>query len=255
MAFEPTVDSLDAVAEDARPFYRKAADGKFNLITADSIDKLETTLGRTKAERDEAKKAANAVKEWQGLGKTPEEIQSLLAAEADRETKNAEEKGQWDKLRQQMADNHQKDLDGLKVREGKLKGTLERKLIDAEATSAIAGLKGVPELLLPHIRGRVKVEEKDDEFVATVLTADGKGPQLNEKNEPMTIKELVATMREDPIYGRAFEGSGHSGGGGGGGDGGGGGGDGTMKKSAMNTKQKAEFMDKHGFDAYKRLPE
>jgi hypothetical protein len=254
MPFEQTVDSLESVAEDARPFYRKGADGKFNLITADSIEKLETSLGRTKTERDEAKKAAAAVKGWESLGKTPEEIQQLLQERADAETANAEKKGEWEKLKQQMADNHAKELDTFKSREGKLKGSLEKHLIDAAATAAIAELKGVPTLLLPHIRDRVKVEEKDDDFVVTVLAADRKTPQLNDKNEPMTIKELVASMREDDTFGRAFEGSGHSGGGGAGGGGGSGGGSTGLRKSQMSIKEKTAFMTEHGHEAYRALP-
>jgi hypothetical protein len=252
LKLEPVVDALDNVAEPLRPFYRKGGDGKFNLITAESIDKLESTLARTKAEREEAKKRADAAKTWEGLGKTPEEIQELLAAEEQRALKDAEAKGEWDKIKQQIEANHAKELEKRDGILGRYRSALENRLIDAEATSAIAEMKGVPALLLPHVRDRVKVEETDDgDFRAVVLTPDRKSPMLNSKNEPMSVKELVAAMREDETFGRAFDGSGHSGGGG---QGGSGGGRPSFKKSEMSTKQKAEFMREHGAAAYQALP-
>jgi hypothetical protein len=252
-----SVDSLDAVEEPLRPFYRPTEDGKFNLIDPGSIDKLEGTLSRTKAERDQAKEAAKEVQQWKDLGLKPDEIKALKQERDDRATSEAEKKGEWDKLKVQMEDHFAKERDGLTGKIGTLTKTLERKLIDSDAVQAIAELKGEPTLLLPHVRSRVKVEEKDGDYVPVVLTADGKGPMLNAKNEPMTVKELVESMREDKAFGRAFEGSGHSGGGGTGGGSGGGGSapnQGGLRKSTMTIPEKTKYMEEHGPEAFRALP-
>jgi hypothetical protein len=253
LPFEPTVDSLDAVPEDARVFYRKdATSGKFNLITAESVTKLESSLGSVRTELTTAKERAKAVEAWEKLGKKPEEIEELLENQRKADEQKIKDAGEWDKLKAQIDENHGKVV---KEKDGRIKtlqSALERRLIDSEAIGAIAELKGSPTLLLPHVRNRVKVEEKDGDFHVTVLDADGKTPKLNDKNEPMSIKELVASMREDEQFGRAFEGSGHSGGGGSGGKGGSGTPSG-MKKSEMSAKEKAAFMRDHGFEAYRAL--
>lgn len=252
MPFEQTVESLDSVPEDARPFYRKGQDGKFNLITADSIDKLENTLRTVKGELGETKTKAQQAAAWEKLGKTPDEIAELLKAQEEAERKKAEEAGEWDKLKAQMEGNFNKSLEEKDGVIGRYRSALEKNLIDAAATSAIAELKGVPALLLPHIRDRVKVEEKDGEFSVVVLDEDRKTPKLNATNQPMSIKELVAAMREDETFGRAFEAPGGSGGGGQGGGGGQQGG--YKKKSEMTAREKAAAMQELGVEGYAKLP-
>lgn len=254
MPFEPTVDSLDAVPEDARPFYRKAPDGKFNLITAESIDKLESSLGNTKRERDEAKRRAALVDQWEGLGKSADEIKALLEREAAADEERAKAAGEWDKLKAQMESNFNKERETFTQKEQRLQTALEKHLIGEAATRAIAEEKGVPTLLLPHVERRVKVTETDDGYSVVVLDDDGKTPKLNAENKPMSIRELVASMRDDETFGRAFEGSGHSGGGGTGGSGGGGGDFSGLKKSTMGVKEKTAFMEKHGIEAFQKLP-
>ena len=98
---------------------------------------------------------------------------------------------------------------------------LERRLIDADATAAIAAAKGVPALLLPHVRASVKVIEEDGDFKVQVVDAQG-NPRVNGKGEFLSIADLVGEMRQSDVYGRAFEPTGTTGGGATGGSGGGG---------------------------------
>ena len=93
-----------------------------------------------------------------------------------------------------------------------MKATLEARLVDAEATRAITELKGVPGLLLPHVQRNVKVVEEDGEYRAAVTDARGE-PRVDARGEYVSIRDLVAEMRDSDVFARAFDASGVGGGG------------------------------------------
>lgn len=242
-----TLDSLDAVDEPLRGLYEEA-DGKFKL----RVEGVEDTSGLRSAlekERKAARELAKKVQRWEALGKSDEEIAELLRKAEDAETSEAERKGEWDKLRAQMNEKHEAALKAKDETVGAMRARLNAELVDAKAVAAIAAAKGVPELLLPHVQRHVRV---DDEFNVQVVDAKG-DPRVNGKGEPLTIAELVAEMRGSEVFGRAFEGSGHSGSGTP--PGSGAGGAGARKKSDFKTeKERADWTEKHGLEAYKALP-
>lgn len=204
------VDAIDAIPEAQRALY-KESNGKFVL----DVDGYEDPAGLKSAlekERKAAREAARQASQWQNLGKTPEEIQELLEAQRKAEEDNAAKGGDWDKLKAQMLTQHQQEIAKREEREKKLQSSLERRLIDADATAAIADAKGVPALLLPHVRAAVRVVEEDGEFRVQVVDAHG-NPRVDGKGEPLSIKDLVSEMRQSDVFGRAFEPTGTSGGG------------------------------------------
>lgn len=205
-----SVEAIDAIPEAQRALY-KESNGKFVL----DVEGYEDPTGLKSAlekERKAARDASKQISAWQALGKTPEEIQQLLDAQRQSDEEKATKGGEWDKLKSQMLTQHQQELAKREEREAKLKLSLERRLIDADATEAIAEAKGVPALLLPHVRASVRVVEEDGEFTVQVVDAQG-NPRVNGKGEPLTIKDLVSEMRQSEIFGRAFEPTGTSGGG------------------------------------------
>jgi hypothetical protein len=176
----------------------------------------------------------------------------LLEAQEARQTE-AERKGEWDKLRTQMNDKHAQDLKGKDETIGAMKKRLETELIDKTAVSAIAAAKGSPDLLLPHVQRHVKV---DDDFNVVVVNAKGE-PRVNGKGEPLSIADLIEEMKTNETFGRAFEGSGHSGSGMRPNNGGGGTPPGNVKSKAdlKDRTTRAAFVDAHGHDAYFALPD
>jgi hypothetical protein len=250
MALKLTVDSLDGVDEALRPLYVEK-DGKFSL----AVDGIEDTSGLKNALAAERKRAADLEKQtkgWKTLGKTPEEIAELVEAAELKAQTEAERKGEWDKLRAQMNDKHALDLKAKDETIGQMKKRLEAELIDAKAVAAIAAAKGVPDLLLPHVQRHVKV---DDDFNVQVVDAKG-DPRVNGKGEPLSIADLIEEMKANEIFGRAFEGSGHSGSGTRPNSGGGGNPPGQVKRrSDLKTRaDRAAFVDQYGHDAYFALP-
>jgi DNA-binding transcriptional MerR regulator len=248
MALKLIVDKLDDVPEALRGEYTEK-DGKFHL----GVDGLEDTGGlKTALQKERADRAAyeKQVKAWQGLGKSPDEIKELLEAQARADEDKATKAGEWDKLKAQMNEKHEAALRSKDETISAMRKRLNAELVDAKAVAAIAAAKGVPELLLPHVQRHVKV---DADF--NVQVVDDKGdPRVNGKGEPLTIADLVAEMRGSEVFGRAFEGSGQSGSGKQPGNGAGGAG--VNRKSDFKTeKDRAAFVDKHGFEAYKALPD
>lgn len=212
--FQLELDAVDEVPEGLRPIYIKSEDGKFRIESA-LAKKLDVT-GLTTA-LDKERKANKTVKDqleaWKKLnvGVTPEEAATKLQELTERAT-NGDGKANWDKMKRDLEESHNKTL-GLKDQEvHKMVGTVEKYLIDSEATKALADLKGSPALLLPHVRAQVKVVEQNGEYITRVVDKDG-DPRGDGRGGFMTIKDLVSEMKASAEYGRAFESSGSTGGG------------------------------------------
>lgn len=201
------VDSLEAVDEPLRALYEPDGDKfKLKLEGVDTLTQEAVSAATRKANKeaiDERKKR----QAWDRLGKTPEEIAELLEAQEARALTEAEKKGEWDKLKTQMNTAHETALKAKDETIGAMRRRLEAELVDAKATAAIAAAKGVPELLLPIVQRFVKV---DDDFNVQVVDAKG-DPRVNGKGEPLSISDLIVEMKATELYGRAFDGSGHTG--------------------------------------------
>lgn len=177
-------------------------------LVADRNAALEANRNQLLQEAKAAKKQLDAYK-----GVDPVKYRELEAAAAEAERKQAEATGDWKTREAQLLAKTQQEIE---AREGTikgLKGALERRLVDAEATAALAEAKGSPKVLLPHIKAHVRVTEEDGEYVVQVVDAKG-NPRIGDaKGNPMTIAQLVAEMKEDPEFARNFDGTGSSGGG------------------------------------------
>lgn len=242
MALPAIADTLDAIPEPVREFY-EPRDGKFALkiAGADDVTGLKTALQR---ERQAAKEAAKAAKQYADLGLSPEEIAELKAAKDAEAEERAKRTGEFESFKAQQA----KALAAKDEELARTKSRLDAVLLDREATAAIAEAKGRAKLLLPHITAQTRVV--DD--AVRVIGADGQ-VRYNAQGLPMTVAELVTEMRADESFGPAFEGSGASGSGAQ--PRGGTGGTGTVRSRAgLTDSEKSAFIAQHGFEAYKALP-
>lgn len=221
MDFEFTpVDSIDKVPEQFRGIYKQGDDGKFIVDdTHKGIVEAVTGLNKSlKAARAEAKaKTSVDLTPLADFGATPEEIKANITAkltELQNElAKGGEAKLNLDKVRQELADAHAKDLKKAGARAEALQNQLYALLVENAATAAVAELKGVPELLLPFIKNQVKVVEQDGEFKVFVVDAQGDQRYSGVTGQPMTIRELVSEMKANEKYGRLFESEAPAGGG------------------------------------------
>lgn len=89
---------------------------------------------------------------------------------------------------------------------------LEARLVDAEARAALQAARGVPELLLPVLRDRLTVADDGAGGLAVrVLDDAGAVRRHDGSGDFVTVADLVEGLRADPVYGRAFDGSGKGG--------------------------------------------
>lgn len=212
MALKAILDSLDSVPDAQRGLY-VAKDGKFYLdVDQDSAE--EAFASGLKRNRDEALKEARAAKAKLAAydGVDAEEFKRLKDAAAEADRKKAAAEGDFKALEKQLIDKHGQELGAKDKQIEKRQKALERRLVDAELTRAIAAHKGDPDLLLNYARQFVRVKETDDDFEGFVADEKGNPRIADGKGTPMTFDTFVSEhlMVKFP---RAFEGTGSSGGG------------------------------------------
>lgn len=214
MGLPLTVDNLDAIPEAARSFYVQKDGGKYALDAEGVEDPtpLKTALQKERAEREKYEKQIGKYKDID-----PEKYQKLLQAEQERANRQAEEAGEWTKLkeqllqqhdneRKQLTERHQSDLTEAQKRQQAMLASLEQSMIEADATLAISGMDGNPTLLLPHIRSRTRLMEENGRYVARVVDDKGNVRIGDSNGNPMTIKQLVEELRANKEFGGAFAG-------------------------------------------------
>lgn len=208
--------------EDAPEWLRSSLleqDGKFVF----EAELPTETAGLKSALQKEREAKAALEKSLKGFEGVDAEEAKRLKAEAEQiAAEKLKSKGDWDTREKQLKDQLAADLTKrethfqteLKAREekiAKLQSSLEKSLVEAQATTAIAAAKGTPELLMPHVMRQVKVVEENGEYVARVLDAQGQPRIANVKGDPFTIANLVEEMKANTVFGRAFEGTGAGG--------------------------------------------
>jgi len=176
--------------------------GKF-VLDHDGAEGLQSALD---TERTQRKALETKLAAYGDLA--PEQVKALqeTTAKAQREKDFAE--GKFEKILAEERDKHLKDLELRDAGEKRLRDSLESALIDSEAIRALAEHKGNPELLLPIIKMRAKLQTVGDREVAVIIGEKG-GPRLKAgaKNaeEFMGMAEYVAELKADKRYAGAFE--------------------------------------------------
>lgn len=233
-----TIAKLDDVAEPLRELYVER-DGKLEL-DVDGVPEMRAALKTANHE------AANLRTKYKGI--EPEEVETLKQQLGELQAKSGPEA--IESIKQQLLTAHGKEKAKLETRLAKLTSALERALVEGVAVAAIAAAKGSTQLLLPHVKQRVKMIEKDDgTFEAQVVDEKGNA-RVRDDGSPMQIPQLIEELRSNEEFGRAFEGKGSAGSG----MGGGGGGRATKKRSEMSLAEKTAYVEKYGNDAYQKLP-
>lgn len=193
------VDKLDDIDEKHRDLYVQREDGKF-VLDAEGVEDVSGLRASLESERANHQKTAAKYK-----GIDPDKYAAAMKRVEEIDRQKAEEEKNWKALETQLIERHGTELKGKDETIVGLNRAVERLLVDSVATAAIAKAKGVPELLLPHIKSQTKVVTQEGEFAVQVVDAKGNQRIGDNKGTPMTIEQLVAEMRESPTFGRAFE--------------------------------------------------
>lgn len=205
MALKAVVGSLDGLPEAVQGEYTKGEDGRYYLAV-EGVDDMPAVQGlRTKYREilDEKKQLAAR---FEALGvSSPEEIETLRAAAKQN---NSEKVKELEGKLSQASEAAQKEI--LRAQqEAEAERTAARAYFeDGEITRAISGAKGVPELLSHVVRQHIKTERGEDgRFSLRVLGRDGQPRIKDSAGNAFGLDDLVAELKSDPKYGRAFEAS------------------------------------------------
>lgn len=212
--FKVKVDTLDAVPEPFRGLYvplpeEQGVGFTYHPEFSGHVNGLTTALEK---ERKTNKEYKTLVTAWKALGDSPEVIAAKLAELQEAATKGKENQPNWDKLKGDLEVGYTKKLTEKDNEIKTMRSTVERHLVDNEATLALSEAKGSVALLLPHVKQYTRVIEENGVYVVRVVDKDG-DPRGNHSGGYMTIKDLVAEMKSSEVFGRAFEASGNTGGG------------------------------------------
>lgn len=222
MALKAVLASMDGVDEALAAHYAKGEDGRY-YAAVEGIEEMPAFAAqRSKVTEllDEKKKLQQ---KFEALGvSTPEEIAALKEAATKAGGKQVEELTA--KLAQ-ASENAQKEIAAAKEETEKERAAARNYFKQGEVTRAISAAKGVPELLSHVVDQYLDVQRQESgAFQLRVLGRDGQPRIKDSAGSAFGLDDLVAELKADPKYGRAFEASGASGSGAAANAGGGGGG-------------------------------
>jgi DNA-binding transcriptional MerR regulator len=252
-SFPETIDSLDGVPAQARPLYVEKDDGKFHY---DDISSLRSALEHERNNNKTTKGQLANLKKFGDLGVDADEIKQILSEREENKNKQMRDAGDFDSMKEQLVDNHNKELSTKDQRIANLTKHIEKIMVSDHAKTVLADadIQGNPTLLLPVIRDRVAVTETEDgDFQLVVRRADGK-PMLNGKSEPASLKDMVMELRNSSDYAGAFKGVNQQGGGAPNIQGQGGGAPDGLTRRTMTVKQKTAYINEHGQAEYEKIP-
>ena len=233
MALQAVVETLDSVDEGLKAFYEEK-DGKFHL----SVEGGEDT-GALKRAKDHEKQARQVAET------KASEIQSQLetlqaqieAANDDSSRKNGDVEAldhSWNEKYNKLQSENETAIQGLQ-------GNLKTLLVDNEAIKLASELavEGSADLLIPHLRARLAVVQKDGKYVTSVNDATG-------NPSAATLAELKTEFANNPAFAPVIVGSKATGGGAGGGQNNGGSASKIDLATATPQERVAYLKDKRG---------
>lgn len=220
------LDALDGVPTEFQGLYVQGADKKFTINPAvaglvgaytgmtkslSAEQKLKTTANGEAAKTRVALKAIREAVQ-QKLGVTIEDdaqIGEILTGKVDELLSKVQGgealKIDLQKLKDQFTKQVSEAVGAEKAVTQKMRDALDRYLIGQEATRALSDANVVStDLLMPHVRSKMKVAQNGDDFVAIVVDGEG-NTRINSKGQPMTVADLVAEMKTQPAYAPAFK--------------------------------------------------
>jgi len=208
MTLKAILESVDGLPDPIKAEYTKAEDGKYHL-NVEGIDD-HPGVGALKRAKDYEK--AERQKVTQQVSDLKAQLDTLTE-ERDDILKGAIPKGDVEKLENSYKEKLAKREKELSDQISALTGNLQTMLVDNVAQSMAGKISKAPELMMPHIKARLKAEFNEGKAVTRVLDKDG-NPSAFSIEELQ--KEFVANPSFAPIIiGSRASGSGAEGGHGG----------------------------------------
>ncbi len=225
MSLEYKLDSTEHLDQNIADLYLKTNEGQYLLNVAGIPEvtstqtppepiELKNTLTKV---RNEKKVLERELKQFKDIDikhyeQLKKDYNALKAAENQKKQEEADEiarkTGEWESQKQNLIDQHSKELNVVKEKLAndqktlvQTKQLLSDNLLSAEVTKSIANADGILDVLNPHIRTNLKIFNDNE-----VRVIDQSGNiRLDNQGEPMTTDQLVAEFKENPSFKGAFK--------------------------------------------------
>jgi hypothetical protein len=181
---------------DLQKEYKANGDDEFVLETDvkfEDVAPLKNALKEEKKHRKEATEKVTAL----------EESVATLTEEKEKLEARGQKPSDLEKSWQVKVDKIKADAD---KRTGELTTQLRTLLVDNVATTMAGEISISPQLMLPHLKNRLAIEETDGKFITRVLDSEGKASALS-------VNELKAEILADKQFAPIIKASNASGGG------------------------------------------
>lgn len=194
MTLKATLDNLEGLDENLHSLYVEK-EGKFHL-DVEGGDDLSGMKRAKDHERDARKNAEQKARDLQS--KVDELENKIQGLNDDGHRKN----GDIEALEKSWQDKLAKREGELTAKIDSLTGNINTLLVDneAERMASEIGIEGSREILVPHIRSRLAVQERDGRMETIVNDKDGKPSALS-------LQELQKEFTDNPAFAPVIVGS------------------------------------------------
>lgn len=186
----------------------------------DEDDEKSYGEGYVKGLRKENAKWRNKLKETETKlaafdGIDPDAVRELLEKNKQKEKEEAEKSGDFDKLREQMLKEHQKEISAkdaqyveLESRYAALETEVKTIVLSNEIATHAASAECLnPKLLYMAVAGEAVVETTEDgKRVVRFKDEDGEVRYNTKTGKPLSVKDRIAELKNDEEYAMLFKG-------------------------------------------------
>lgn len=264
MAIKSILDNLEGVEESHKPLY-KESNGKYILdvepvggYALEDVSGLKNALQSERATRQKEAQRLKAFgdKDPEAVRAALEELESLKGQTGDLDSKAA---ALAESKVKQIVEKHQRELATFGETHKTLRSKLETVMVDQNLASAIRGAGGdesTVRVLMPHLKGQVRLREIDGDYVPEVIDPSTGHARIGDsQGSLMNLSQLVGEFKNDPVFSGTFPGSGRSGGGTASSSNSRSKGGFPSKKSDFTMTQKMDFIEKHDAMTWLNLPD
>lgn len=210
MALKAKLEKVEGLPADVAKEYKKVTEGGKEVFVLDvegaylSDEPIETVREKLTTaknhEKEARQKAENELKEFRTQRDT-------LEKELNDLRKGAIPKADAEALEKSYKQQNERREKELQAEIANLNRSIEGYAIDSVVTKMASDISDSPDLLIPHIKGRLKLEKQaDGTFQTRILDREG-------KPTAMGITELQKEVSEDPKFKPIIRGTKASGGG------------------------------------------
>lgn len=213
LPMEYEVETLDGLSEDQKGLYKEVDGGKFRLNVT-GLPEPEDTRGLKSALKSE-REISKVAKDFQKLGKSPEEIQALIDAQEAAEQKRLHDEGNFEKIMEQHREKAEADLAAARGEATQAKSAMRSFVGEGALTAELArqgateeGIRLLPREYMP----RLHVDVDGEKPSINVMMPDGETPMAGDSESGIaSVADLVAEAVKS--YPSLFRGAAISGGG------------------------------------------